>query len=530
MSTALHGKHYLGTETSAVSASSFRAIDPTSGAALEPGYSDATAEEVSRAVGLARSAQPSYAALEPAKRAAFLRAIASRLEALGDELLERAALETALPLPRLTGERGRTMGQLTMFADVVEEGSWVGARIDHAIPDRKPIPKPDLRRMLVPLGPVVVFGASNFPLAFSVAGGDTAAALAAGCTVVVKAHPMHPGTSELVARAILDAAHATEMPAGVFSMVHGVSHEVGKNLVMHADVTAVAFTGSFRGGRALYDLAASRETPIPVFAEMGSSNPVFVLPRALAERGETIASGLVQSVNLGVGQFCTNPGLSVMLAGDEASSLLAKAAEEMGECAAGTMVHPMIRSAYDSALDEVSAVPGVRALTDVKTSGEEAKTGQAHSALFAVAAEAYTSSERLQHEVYGPASIAVTCESKDEVLNVARSLHGHLTATVHGTEEDLAEYRDLVDILQTKVGRVVFNGFPTGVDVCPSMQHGGPYPATTDARTTSVGSAAIERFARPVAYQDAPEALLPNALREGNPLGILRLVDGVYEK
>ncbi|MGH9464308.1 MAG: aldehyde dehydrogenase (NADP(+)), partial [Thermoanaerobaculia bacterium] len=433
--------------------------------------------------------------------------------------------ETALPRARLEAERARTVGQLRLFAEVVREGSWVEARIDCGDPAHRP-PRPDLRRMLVPLGPVAVFGASNFPLAFSVAGGDTASALAAGCPVVVKAHPAHPGTSELVAGALLAAAGCSGMPDGVVSLVHGAATRVGERLVTHPAIRAVAFTGSHRGGRALFDLSARRPTPIPVYAEMGSANPVFILPRALAERGAAIAEGLAESVLRGAGQFCTNPWLTMLPARTaDAESFLGRATTLLAAAPAGTTVHPGIATGYEAALAEVTAIPGVTTLARSEDESAWPATA-ARAALLRADAKTWLAHPRLGQEIYGPATLAVVCEDREELLAVARGLEGHLTATVHGTAEELLEYADLVSVLRDKVGRLIFNGYPTGVEVCHAMQHGGPYPATTDSRSTSVGSAAISRFARPVCWQDFPDSSLPPELQSANPRGIWRLVDG----
>jgi NADP-dependent aldehyde dehydrogenase len=504
---------------------SFRARNPATGETLEGEFREASPGEIDAAARGAERAFDSFAALGPSRRAEFLRAVAQKILGLGDRLLERAAAETALPLARLEGERARTVSQALLFADLIEEGSWVGARIDRAVPDRKPQPRPDLRRMLVPLGPVAVFGASNFPLAFSVAGGDTISALAAGCPVVVKAHPAHPGTSDLVASAVRGAARETGMPEGVFGMVHGTSPEVGITLVTHPAIRAVGFTGSLAAGRTLFDAAALRPEPIPVFAEMGSANPVFVLPGAIAERSSAIAKGLAASVTLGAGQFCTNPGLVFVVDSPAASSFL----EETGGCLAamapGTMVHAGIKAAYDREIGQVARLKGVSIGARAAGSGAHPDT-EAPAMMLLTDAHGWASHPRLGDEIYGPATLAVRCASRPEMLELARGLHGHLTATIQGNEKDLAEYGELVAILRKRVGRLVFNGFPTGVEVCAAMQHGGPYPATTDARSTSVGTAAIERFARPVCYQDFPQSALPEELRDPNPRGIWRLVDG----
>jgi len=519
----LFGSNFVGPRESCAGSSRFRALDPAKGEALDPSFAEATPAEVDAAARAAEAAFEPYAAVAPSRRAAFLRQIAEELVALGDALLERAQVETALPRPRLEGERARTANQARLFADLIDEGSWVDARIDPAQPDRKPLPKPDLRRMLVPLGPVAVFGASNFPLAFSVAGGDTVSALAAGCPVVVKAHPAHPGTSEHAARAILAAAHATGMPDGVFSMVHGPSPAVGQALVGHAAIQAVGFTGSFGGGKALLDAAALRPQPIPLFAEMGSANPVFVLPEALTTRGEEIAKALAASVTLGSGQFCTNPGLTFVAA--PAENFLERLGALLAESPAGTMVHAGIKQAYDAALAATAALPGVTLAARASTRGAS-PTSEALAALLVTDATAFATQERLGEEIYGPVTVAVRCGSKDELLAAARGLRGHLVATLHATERDLAENTELLRVLTHKAGRIVLNGMPTGVEVTHAIHHGGPWPATSDPRATSVGTAAILRFARPVCFQDVPEAALPDELRDANPRGIWRMLDG----
>ena len=523
--SSLNGANLIGPRESREGGTRFRVQDPTTGADLDPEFVEATPEEVEAAVRAAEGAFEEYAAIPAPGRAAFLRAIAARIEALGDELLERAEAETALPRPRLTGERGRTANQARLFADVVDEGSWVDARIDRALPDRQPLPRPDVRRMLVPLGPVAVFGASNFPLAFSVAGGDTVSALAAGCPVVVKAHPAHPGTSELVARAILAAADDTEMPDGVFSMAHGPSPEVGQALVTSPAIQAVGFTGSFRGGKALFDAAARRAQPIPVFAEMGSANPVFVLPGALATRGAQIAEALAASVTLGCGQFCTSPGLVFLPPGAESEAFIEELGGRLGGAPAGTMVHAGIKAAYDADLKEVASLPGVQIAVRATARGPHADT-EAQAALLVVDQSAWAGQSRLGEEIYGPATLAVRCASPETFTEAARRLGGHLTATVHATADDLAAYPELLPVLRGKAGRILVGGVPTGVEVSPAMHHGGPWPATTDSRATSVGTAAIGRFARPVCLQNVPDAALPEELRNANPRGLWRLVDG----
>jgi NADP-dependent aldehyde dehydrogenase len=496
---------------------------------LAPDYHEATAEEIDRAVRLASDAFDDFRSRPAEQRVRLLDAIAAEIEKLGDALIERANAETALGVPRLTGERARTANQLRMFARMVEEGSWVQARIDHALPERKPLPRPDLRRMLIPVGPVVSFAASNFPLAISVAGNDTASGLAAGCPIVIKAHPAHPGTTEMVASAVVKAVRETGMPEGTFSVLQGRGHDVGLKMVQHPLVKAVAFTGSLRAGRALFDAANARPEPIPVFAEMGSINPVFVLPGALEQRGRQIAEGLKSSVTLGVGQFCTNPGLVIGVEGDTTRAFLGAVAELISTAEPGTMLYEGIRRAYADGVKAFGDVPGVKVAGRSRTQADPAKT-QAAPAVFATDVQTYLQTRRLSEELFGPATLVVTGESKSDLERVARSLEGHLTATVHGTPLDLNDYRDLIAILETKVGRLVFNGFPTGIEPCNAVHHGGPYPATTDARTTSIGTTAVERFVRPICYQDFPQDALPAELRDGNPRKIWRLVDGEMTK
>ena len=522
----LTGENLIGGEPARSSGVAFRAVDPASGAALEPEFREGDAGLVDRALAAAEATFPGYARTSPGERARFLRAIADELLALGEMLLQRAQAETGLPRARLESERTRTMNQLRLFADHLEEGSWIEARIDPGDPSRTPVPKPDLRRMLVPLGPVAVFAASNFPFAFSVAGGDTAAALAAGCPVVCKAHPGHPGTAELTAQAIYRAARGTGMPAGILSLLHGWGHEVGLALVRHPLTRAVGFTGSLRAGRALFDAAAARRDPIPVYAEMGSVNPVFLLPSAVAERWEAIAQGLAQSITLGVGQFCTNPGVVLGVDGPAFDRLVRALAERLGGVPAGAMLYERLSQAYGEGITRArsrgAALLAAAPPAAVPTCGAPA--------LLATDVAHFLAEPMLREEIFGPASLAVTAHDVADLERVANALEGQLTASIHGTAAELAEHALLVEALQRKVGRLIFNGFPTGVEVGHAMQHGGPYPATTDARTTSVGTASIVRFARPVCYQDFPDAALPPALRNRNTLGIWRRVNGTLTR
>jgi alpha-ketoglutaric semialdehyde dehydrogenase len=485
-------------------------------------FEEASVAHVAGAVEAAENAFHSYRRVSADVRAEFLDRIAEAIETSRD-LLDAANAETALPPERLAAERGRTAGQLRMFANQIREGSWVNARIDRARPDRKPLPKPDIRRMLIPIGPVAVFAASNFPLAFSVAGGDTASALAAGCPVVVKAHPAHPATSELAAGAVIDAIKATGIPPGTFSLIHSTRNEIARTLVQCPQIKAVAFTGSLRAGRALFDAAASRPDPIPVYAEMGSVNPVFLLPGALAERAEAIAEGLKNSVTLGVGQFCTNPGLTIGI-GDEGFERFARRMQQLiAGAPAGRMLYPALFQSYQAGVDRLSAIQGVATTRSPVGTGP---ASHACASLFETGGQTFIRHPELGEEVFGPSTVIVRCGSREEMETIAHRLDGQLTATIHGTPSDLAEYASLMSVLEDKAGRLIVNGYPTGVEVCGSMQHGGPYPATTDSRTTSVGTAAIHRFARPVAYQDFPHSLLPLELWDTNPRKIWRTVDG----
>jgi 2,5-dioxopentanoate dehydrogenase len=504
-------------------------LNPSTGEQLEPGYFPASPAEVDAAANLAHKAFATYSRTSGGERAAFLREIAEKIEALGESLVTRATEETGLPAARIKNETGRTCHQLRLFAGLVEEGSWVDARIDRADPARQPAPKPDVRSMFRPLGPVVVFCASNFPLAFSVAGGDTASALAGGNPVIVKAHHAHPGTAELVGLAVCEAARECDLPEGVFSLLYGAGSKVGMALIKHPLVKAGGFTGSRAGGRSIMDAAAARPEPIPFYAEMSSINPVFILPGALATNRETLAAGLHASVTLGAGQFCTNPGLVLMADDSNAAAFV----ETFGSMMAGspqfTMLTPGIGSAYRAGLASHQNQPQVT--TVVNGSIDQGAGGCATgAALFQADASTYLANPELSAEVFGPATLIVKHSSRDQLLEIARTLEGHLTATVHGTEEDLREFSDLLSILEDKVGRLVFNGFPTGVEVCHAMVHGGPYPATSDGRSTSVGTRAIMRFIRPVCYQGFPESQLPDELKNENPLGIWRMVDGVMTK
>jgi len=505
----------------------FSAVNPVTGEILEPKYAAASQAEIELAVRLAHDAFPSYAALPGGKKAEFLRSIASEIEGNAAEIVARAQLEAGLPKPRLDGELARTANQLRLFAEVVEEGSWVNARIDLPDAARKP-PKHDIRSMLKPLGPTVIFGASNFPLAFSVAGGDTASALAAGNPVIVKAHPAHPGTSELVGLAIRRSVQACGLPEGVFSLLFDAGIEVGTRLVRHPLIKAVGFTGSLAGGRALMDLAASRPDPIPCYAEMGSVNPVFILPGALKSRGADIAAGLHASFTLGSGQFCTKPGLVFLPRQEESRNFASDLSERVQKTPSQTMLTSGIAQRYRSAIDARRSQDAAPVIAQSAASATAVACAQ--PVLFSTDAAVFLKNEDLSEEVFGPTTLLIEYESHSQALEAAEHLEGHLTATLLGTEEDFAAHRDLIAILERKVGRLVLNGYPTGVEVCHAMVHGGPYPATSDGRSTSVGTQAIFRFARPVCYQNFSNSLLPEELKSANPLKIWRMVDGVMTR
>lgn len=501
------GQHFINGRFVASGSETFHSVEASTGNTLGHVFYEATNEEINDAVSGATNAFPIFSKVPHSQRAAFLRAIAVEIEQLGDLLLETASVETGLGIERLRGERARTVNQLKAFASFIEDGKWVRAIIDRAEPDRKPLPKPDLRQMQIPMGPVAVFGASNFPLAFSVAGGDTASALASGCPVVFKAHPAHPATCELVAVAIMRAVEQSELPAGTFSMLHGRSHRVGGTLVMHPNVKAVAFTGSFRGGKALYDQAVRRPEPIPVYAEMGSVNPVLILPSVARRNQAQLAKQLAGSITLGSGQFCTNPGLLLMTDGEDTRGFLSALGAELAGIPAATMLTSSIRDAYVSGIRTQRSVAGVLPLTD-----SPAVAPTPH--LATVSAADASAHPHVLEEVFGPSSVAVVAKTIPELLDFCHGLPGQLTATILGDEDEIGEAAPIIEVLRQKVGRIIFNGFPTGVEVSAAMVHGGPFPATTDVRSTSVGVTAIYRFTRPICFQNFPPALLPAELKD----------------
>jgi NADP-dependent aldehyde dehydrogenase len=518
----LSGRHLIrGAWTRSPQDGAFSASNPATGASLMPVFLEASQVEVDAAMRAAREAVEASQDLSPGWQAGFLDAIADAIMDLGEPLLVRAQEESGLPQPRLIGERARTVGQLKMCAQHVREGSWVDAVIDTADPNRKPAPKPDLRRMLRPRGPVIVFGASNFPLAFGTMGGDSASALAGGNPVVVKGHPSHPGTSELIAAAVLSAIKSCNVPAGMFALLQGKSHQLSQTLVNHPFAEAVGFTGSQRAGRALFDLAAKRPKPIPVFAEMGSLNPIVILPKAMSERGDAIAEGLASSVLLGGGQFCTKPGVIVTIGDDR--KFVDKLAETIRKTASVVMLNAGLRDNFAACTLNFAQVPGVKTLIEPKSQSAAAMS----PGLFETSAETWKKEHRLHEEAFGPGALVIHCKDVDEAIACLRSIEGSLTGTVHiGQGEETKTTQRVLRALEPNVGRVVINGYPTGVEVNHAIVHGGPYPATTDPGTTSVGSAAIRRFVRMVAYQDTPQQLLPPALRNENPLHIERTING----
>ncbi|WP_118182124.1 aldehyde dehydrogenase (NADP(+)) [Paraburkholderia phosphatilytica] len=517
------GKLLIGGQAVDGSNGVIRAINASTGAVVEPGFGGATLADLDRACSLAWSAFDFYRETSPEKRAQFLETIANYILDIGDPLIERCMIETGLPQGRLLGERGRTIGQLRMFADVVRNGDYIGARIDPAQPERKPLPRADLRLRHIGVGPVAVFGASNFPLAFSVAGGDTASALAAGCPVIVKVHSAHPGTSELVGRAVQRAVQDCGLPEGTFSLLFDSGREIGQGLVKDHRIKAAGFTGSRGGGTALMKLAAARPEPIPVYAEMSSINPVLLFPGALKNRAEGVASMFVQSLALGAGQFCTNPGLVLGVDGPDLDRFIAAASVALGETPAQTMLTPGIHKVYKDSIERTVSHPEVKTVAR----GVEPETpGQARAALFVTTAEAFRNHPDLQEEIFGASSLVVRCPDLTSVLDLIETLEGQLTAALHLDDSDHDEARRFLPALERRVGRILVNGFGTGVEVGHAMVHGGPFPSTADGRSTSVGSLAIERFLRPVSYQDLPEALLPDALKSANPFGLTRRIDG----
>ncbi|UNY97799.1 aldehyde dehydrogenase (NADP(+)) [Zhouia spongiae] len=501
--------------------------DPVKRERLPESFICATEEEINKAVEEAHEAWKIYKNSKAPEKAEFLRVIAEEIEALGDLLVQRAMLESGLPEGRIVGERGRTCGQLRLFAELLEEGSWVEAIIDEAIPERQPLPRTDIRKMLRSSGPVAVFTASNFPLAFSTAGGDTASALAAGCPVIVKAHPSHLGTNALVAEAISKAVVKCGLPGGVFSSIQGSGHETGQRLVQHPLIKAVGFTGSYKGGMAIVKAANERNEPIPVYAEMGSTNPIFVLPEKIKNEAKTVAGQLAVSVNLGAGQFCTNPGLIIVENCEGLDVFMESMKQEFQSLEAATMLNEAIYKSYEANKQDIIDQNHVNPIYNEENENTEWK---GRPAVAKVTAKAFVKNPVLHKEVFGPFTLVIVCNDKAELNEVTLAMEGQLTGSVIGTEKDIETHENLIENLSQKVGRLIFNGVPTGVEVCHAMHHGGPFPSTSNGKYTSVGTDAIKRFVRPVSYQNAPQNILPDALKDGNPLKIWRKVNGAITK
>lgn len=514
------GHNFIAGQRSALGSKVLQSVNASTGEALAYEFHQATEEEVNQACKAASEAFKSYRNTTPEQRALFLEAIADELDALGQDFLDTISQETALPLARLQGERGRTSGQMRLFAKVLRRGDYLGARIDTALPEREPMPRVDLRQVKIGVGPIAVFGASNFPLAFSTAGGDTASALAAGCPVIVKAHSGHMVTADQVAQAIDRAVASTDMPKGVFSMVYG--NGVGEALVKHPLIQAVGFTGSLKGGQALSAMAAARPNPIPVFAEMSSINPMLMLPAALKNRGDSIAQDLADSVVMGCGQFCTNPGLIIGIKSPEYNQFIEKLTDIIGAKPGQTMLNAGTLESYSSGLEDLMTHEGFQHLAGQPQKGDHAQP----QLLKADVELLLAGNQLLQEEIFGPATIVIEVKDKAQLIQALSSMNGQLTAALIADEADFAEFADVVPVLEEKAGRLLLNGYPTGVEVCEAMVHGGPYPATSDARGTSVGTLAIDRYLRPVCYQNYPQSLLPEALKDENPFNILRLVNG----
>jgi len=525
----MNGRNIVASEFVAGNEANLRAINPATGLLLDGDFVKASETAVNDALMAATIAFKNYRVLHKDKKAAFLNAIADEITNIGEVLVSRASAESGLPLARLQGELGRTTGQLRLFANLVAEGSWVDAVIDTAMPERQPLPRPDIRKMLVPIGPVVVFGASNFPLAFSVAGGDTASALASGCPVIVKAHPAHYGTSALVGEAIVKAVEKTGMPKGVFSLLFDDGYSIGSALVLHPQTKAVTFTGSYHGGMALVKLAQERKQPIPVFVEMGSINPIVLLPNAIKNKAEELAKKYAASITLGAGQFCTNPGLMLAISSAELETFKQVLTDEISKVPSATMLTEGIAKNYAKLSTEITAEDGVELIAASAVKNESLQN-QSEARIAYVDAAKFIQNPKLHEEIFGPYSLLVVSKDIAELEKVIAVLEGQLTVTIMADSNELQQYQSLVHQLTDKTGRIILNGVPTGVEVCAAMQHGGPFPATNDSRFTSVGSSAIYRFVRPLAYQDWEQELLPDELKDDNPFGIFRMVNQLLTK
>jgi len=516
------GKNYIGNKLSSEGAITFTTFNPKTNAENENVFTEATDNELNKAVDLATFAFEKYQNITGERKSKFLSAIADEILGLGDALLKMYCSETGLPVGRAMGERGRTIFQLRSFADLVKKGSWVEATIETAIPDREPIPRIDHRKMLMPLGPVVVFGASNFPFAYSTAGGDTAAAFAAGCPVIVKSHPMHAGTGEMVASAIIKAVEKTNMPNGVFSNLNSSGIDIGVKLVAHSGVKAVGFTGSINAGRALFNIANKRKEPIPVFAEMGSVNPVLIMPQAAQKRAVSLAKTYAGSITLGSGQFCTNPGLILGIKSEALDGFIQNLANEIVKIEPTCMLHPNIIGNYEKNKTKLTSQDGVTIKAAYKNNVD---SNFGRQVILTVEGKSFLENSTLHHEVFGPLSLIVQCENIDQLKEIINNLEGQLTGTIIAENDELVNNQELIHALQNRVGRLIYNGVPTGVEVCPSMQHGGPYPASTDSRFTAVGIHSIKRWVRPITFQNWPDEMLPMALKNENPLQITRTLN-----
>ena len=523
----LHGKNYIGNSLSSEGKVTFKTFNPQLNKNNECNFTEATNEELNNAVNLAQSAFLKYNKIHSSQKSLFLETIVEQLLLIEDEIVSIYCNETGLPEGRAKGELGRTVGQLRAFSALLKEGNWVNASIDTADSQRIPLPKPDLRKISIPLGPVVVFGASNFPLAYSTAGGDTASALAAGCSVIVKSHPMHAGTGELVSSAIIKAVKITGMPDGVFSNINSGGIQTGIDLVNNPLVKAVGFTGSLNAGRSLLNLANKRDEPIPVFAEMGSVNPVIILPEILEKDLNNLAINYAKSITLGSGQFCTNPGIIIGLKSEVFTQFVNSLSSNILEISPSCMLHPNILKNFEKNKNALITKNNVKVVAEFKAS---TKPNYSKQTLALVSGIDFINDKNLEEEIFGPFSLLVECENMTQLKSVIKHINGQLTGTILATNNEILKNKDLIDILKERVGRIIFNGVPTGVEVSPSMLHGGPYPASTDSRFTAVGIKSIDRWVRPLSYQDFPNELLPDSLKNNNPKTLLRLVNGVYTK
>ena len=522
--TKIIESNIIGYELSNLGKEYTLSIDPKNNQKLNEKFTNATLDEINYAIKKSKDAFNLYKQIPSKERASFLETIANNIMDLGDILVNRVQKETGLTEQRIIGERGRTVGQLKLFADLVKDGSWVDASIDLAEPERNPIPKPDLRKKLHPLGPVVVFAASNFPLAYSTAGGDSASALAAGNTLIVKAHGSHPGTSSLIGEAIMEAAKKCGMPDGVFSLLHGSGSFVGQNLIKHPDIKAGGFTGSEKAGMILHKIAFNREEPIPFFAEMGSVNPVLLFDSALNDKTIDL---LIGSITLGVGQFCTKPGLIICQKNQKLDNFIKKFSTKVNNIKPATMLNPNICFSYNESLNKMfdESLIKMEGILDQRNDGNNAI-----SMIGSIDGDIFLKNKNLKNEVFGPFSLIVKCKNIEQINNVILSVGGQLTGSIFADEIELKSISKTIDLLKIKVGRIIYNGVPTGVEVCTSMHHGGPFPSSSDSRFTAVGSDAIKRFVRPISYQSFPQGMLPDELKDENPLNILRNVNGTLTK